>query len=56
MNFHQLIIVDILVGFAIMEAIIKPLVVRASKHVMRWADSHVEWIPDWLYYPLKKED
>lgn len=56
MNFHQLIVIDILVGFAIMEAIIKPLVVRASKHAMRWVDSHVEWIPDWLYYPLKQED
>jgi hypothetical protein len=55
-NFHKLLIVDVLVGFAIMEAIVKPLVVRASKKAMRWMDSHVEWIPDWLYYPLKKED
>ena len=53
MNFHQLLIIDILVGFAIMEAIIKPLTVRAMKHLMRWADSHVDWIPDWLYHPLK---
>lgn len=56
MNFHELIIVDILIGIAIMETIIKPLVVRASKHAMRWADSHVKWIPDWLYHPLKQED
>ena len=53
-DFHKLIVLDILIGFAIMEAIVKPLVVRASKHVMRWADSHVEWIPDWLYHPLQK--
>ena len=54
-NFHQLIIIDILVGFAIMEAIIKPITVRAVQHIIRWVDSHVDWIPDWLYHPLKKE-
>ena len=53
MNFHQLIIIDILVGFAIMEAIVKPITVRVMKSLMRWADSHVKWIPDWLYHPLK---
>lgn len=53
MNFHQLLIVDILIGFAIMEAIVKPLTVRAMKHFMRWADSRIKWIPDWLYHPLK---
>lgn len=53
MNPHQAIVVDVLVGFAIMEAIIKPLVVRATKYFMRWVDSHVEWIPNWLYHPLE---
>ena len=55
MNFHKPLIIDILIGFAIMEAIVKPLTVRAVKYTMRWVDSHVDWIPDWLYHPLKKE-
>ena len=55
LSFHQLIVIDILIGFAIMEAIVKPLTVRAMQYVLRWADSHVEFIPDWLYHPLKKE-
>lgn len=50
MKFHQLIVVDILIGFAIMEAIVKPLTVRAVKTAMRWIDSHIHWIPDWLYH------
>ena len=53
MNFHKLLIVDVLIGFAIMEAIVKPIVVRDVRLVMRWVDSHVDWIPDWLYNPLK---
>ena len=55
MNFHKLLIVDVLIGFAIMEAIVKPLTVRTVRHAIRWIDSHVDWIPDWLYHPLKKE-
>ena len=56
MNFHQLLIADVLIGFMIMEAVVRPLAVRAAKHFMLWADSHVEFIPDWLYHPLKRED
>ena len=56
MNFHQSILLDVLVGFAIMEAVVKPITVRAMQYLMRWADSHVKWIPDWLYRPLNNQD
>lgn len=53
MNLHRLIVIDIIVGFAIMEAIIKPVTVRITQNILRWLDSHVDWIPDWLYHPSK---
>ena len=53
MSTHVQVVTDVLLGFAIMEAIVKPLTVRATKYVLRWMDSRVDWIPDWLYHPLK---
>lgn len=46
--------VDTVLAIAFMEAILKPLTVRATKRVLQWADNHVEIIPDWLY--TRKED
>jgi len=47
---------DTVLAIAFVEAILKPITIRATKRVLRWADNHVEIIPDWLYHPLKKED
>ena len=55
MNPDLRIILDTVIGFTIVEAVIKPLSVRAMKRLMCWIDSHVYWIPDWLYHPLKKD-
>lgn len=53
---HVHVFIDTVLAIAFMEAILKPLTVRATKRVLLWADNHVEIIPDWLYHPLKKED
>ena len=45
-------IIDTSWSASFMEVILKPITVRATKRVMRWADSHVEWIPNWLVLPL----
>ena len=55
MSSHTSIVVDMLIGFALIEAIVKPLAVRATQYVLRYLDSHVNWIPDWLYYPIKND-
>lgn len=55
MNPDLRVILDTVIGLTIVEAVIKPLSVRAMKRLMCWIDSHVYWIPDWLYYPLKKD-
>ena len=31
----------------------RPVTIRATKRVIRWADSHVDIIPDWLYTKRK---
>ena len=48
--------IDTVLAIAFMEVILKPITVRATKRVLRWADNHVDIIPNWLYYPLKQED
>ena len=48
--------IDTVLAIAFVEAILKPVTVRVTKHVIRWADSHVDIIPDWLYNPPKQED
>ena len=47
--------VDTVLAIAFVEAILKPVTVRATKRIIRWADSHVDIIPDWLY-TSKQED
>ena len=42
-------ILDTMIGLALMEVIVKPVVVRYSKKLLGLADSRVKWIPDWLY-------
>ena len=46
---HFSTILDTLVAIAFMEAIVKPVTVRATKKALEWADNHVDVIPDWLY-------
>ena len=41
--------IEMILAIAFMEVILKPITVRATKRVLRWADNHVELIPDWLY-------
>ena len=42
-------IIDTLLALAFMEAIVKPIAVRATKKALEWADAHVDVIPNWLY-------
>ena len=46
---HTETIIDTVLAIAVMETIIKPMIVRATKKALEWADNHVEVIPDWLY-------
>ena len=38
-----------MIGLALMEVVVKPVVVRYSKKLLKLVDGHVKWIPDWLY-------
>lgn len=42
-------IVDTLAALALMEAIVKPITVKATQKILKWADEHVDVIPNWLY-------
>ena len=53
---HLQTFVDTVLAIAFVEALLKPITVRVTKRLIRWADSHVEIIPDWLYHPLRQED
>ena len=53
---HLQTFIDTVLAIAFVEAILKPITVRVTKRVIRWADSHLDIIPDWLYHPLKQED
>lgn len=46
---HLQTVADTLLAIALMEAIVKPVTVRATKKALEWADGHIDWIPDWLY-------
>ena len=48
--------IETVLAIAFMEVILKPVTVRVTKRVLRWADNHVDIIPNWLYHPLKQED
>lgn len=41
--------IDTVLAIAFMEVIVKPITIRITKCILRWADNHVEIIPDWLY-------
>lgn len=41
--------ISTVLAIAFMEVILKPITIRVTKQVLRWADNHVELIPDWLY-------
>ena len=42
-------ILEVVAGIALVEVLVKPVVVRYSKKLLKLADGHVKWIPDWLY-------
>ena len=46
---HLSTFIDTVLAIAFTEAILKPITVRATKRALRWADNHIELIPDWLY-------
>jgi hypothetical protein len=48
--------IETVLALAFMEVILKPVTVRITKRALRWADSHVDIIPDWLYNSLNQED
>lgn len=58
MNNDLHVIIDLIVGLALMEAIVKPITVNLTQKLIRYIDTHVLWIPDWLYKDLikNKED
>lgn len=43
-------IADTLIALAVMEAIVKPLVVRLTKKALKWADRYIHFIPDFLHH------
>jgi len=51
---HLQTFVDTVLAIAFVEAILKPITVRATKRILQRADNHVDIIPDWLY--TKRED
>lgn len=42
-------VLDTVAAIAVMEVFVKPLTIRLVKKALRWADGHVDVIPDWLY-------
>ena len=49
------IVIDLILGLALMEAIVKPVSVRLTQELLKYVDEHVLWIPDWLYKDLMKD-
>ena len=55
LDYH--LILNMVVGMAITEAVLKPIVVRYTRNFLRWLDrAPLNWIPDWLHTPAQKED
>jgi hypothetical protein len=48
-QFDLRIMVDTFVVLMATEVLAKPIAIRIGRAVLRWADRHVEWVPDWLY-------
>ena len=46
---HSQVIVDMLISFTLIEAIVKPIAKKLTQSAVKWIDSHVDWIPDWLH-------
>ena len=40
---------DTVLAIALMEVVVKPITVRLTKKALKWADGHVDVIPNWLY-------
>ena len=40
---------DVFLTLAFTEVIAKPVAIRIGRSMLRWADSHVGWVPNWLY-------
>jgi hypothetical protein len=48
LDYH--LIINMIVGMAITEAVLKPIVVRYTRKFLKWLDrAPLEWIPDWLH-------
>lgn len=43
-------IIDTLIALAVMEAVVKPIVVRVTKKALKWADKYIHFIPDFLHH------
>jgi len=43
------VILDTLATLALIEVLVKPVVVYCGRWLLRKADIKVRWIPDWLY-------
>lgn len=40
---------DVFVTLAITEVLAKPIAIKAGRAALKWLDTHVDWIPDWLH-------
>jgi hypothetical protein len=48
LDYH--LIINMIVGMAITEAVLKPIVVRYTRKMLKWLDrAPLNWIPDWLH-------
>lgn len=48
LDYH--LILNMVVGMAITEAVLKPIVVRYTRKMLKWLDrAPLDWIPDWLH-------
>lgn len=41
--------IDVFLTLMLVEGVVKPVAIRASRWIMQQADTRVRWIPDWLY-------
>ncbi len=40
---------DVFLTLAFTEVIAKPVAIRIGRAMLKWADGHVGWVPNWLY-------
>ena len=46
-DFH--VVLDMVVGFTLIEAVVKPVAKKMTQVLLKRLDGRVGWIPDWLY-------